>query len=246
MDKLLLQVFLSPFSKEDDQPTELLYEYRCRIPENFVEIQRELLICLGEGFRAESNQIGDNCFLTVYLLWERSLESLKSYFEQFEPVDEWNPISVFAAQEEEYVIQVDAEFLSADDLEALERLLAEENIPGDVLQAKQISEWGASGYFDQLMVKLSVDLTKEVIFALVKKIKKLFKHETVNEVLVINIRQEVKTELLLEYGLKVDEIYLSSFRRYEDNSQYLVYKSNLHTYSVRIDKDGRIEAIKRK
>lgn len=245
MCKLLLKVFLSPFPAEfEGQQVEQLHQYHCQINNNFSEIQDVLLSLLGEGFRSESNQKGEYCFLTIYLLWNRPLDRLKSYFSQFKLIEKFSPVEEFSRDEQEYVIQIDAEYLSENDLAALRDLLRKENIKEHVLVAKQISEWGASGYFDQLMIKIAVDLTKEVIFKLAKKIRELFANKEIQGVNVINIRREVKKEIMWEYGLKSKEVYLSTFREFEDGTRLLIYKSENHTYRVDTGTSGNIIAMR--
>lgn len=245
MCKLLLKVFLSPFPAEfEGQQVEQLHQYYCQINNNFSEIQDVLLSLLGEGFRSESNQKGEYCFLTIYLLWNRPLDRFKSYFSQFKLIEKFSPVEEFSQDEQEYIIQIDAESLSENDLTALRDLLRKENINEHVLVAKQISEWGASGYFDQLMIKIAVDLTKEVIFKLAKKIRELFANKEIQAVNVINIRREVKKELMREYSLKSKEVYLSTFRGLEDGTRLLIYKSENHTYRIDTDKGGNIIAMR--
>lgn len=245
MCKLLLKVFLSPFPAEfEGQQPEEIHQYYCQINNNFLEIQDALLSLLGEGFRSESNQKGEYCFLTVYLLWNRPLDRFKSYFSQFKPIEKFDPVEEFSRDEQEYVILIDTESLSNDDLAALQDLLKKDNIDEQLLMAKQISEWGASGYFDQLIIKIAVDLTKEVIFKLAKKIRELFAGKENQIVNVINIRQEVKKELMREYGLRSKEVYLSTFRELQDGAHLLVYKSENHTYRIETDKRGNITGMR--
>lgn len=244
MYKLLLQVFLAPFPADfDGQQPEGLHQHCCLIDNNFIEIQDDLLSLLGEGFRSESNQKGEYCFLTIYLLWNRPLDKFKTYFSQFFPIETFDAIEKFSQDEHEYTIMIEGESLSRDDLAELQALLKKENLDDQVLVAKQISEWGASGYFDQLIVKIAVDLTKEAIFKLAKKMRKLFAGKEIQAVNVINIRSEVKQELMKEYGLKSKEFYLSTFRAFDNGTHLLVYKSANHNYRIDTDKSGNIIGI---